>query len=143
MDAPEPAAKWNPAIYEDMEYKKGEVRKWRQTLQVNFLERRLFKREDMVLFDYFFMRLENYNMTTEELKFSKIRKVAKIIAILPDEEKPVCDNVYHFRERARALARKWRPIQYADQIASNGEDTVNSDEELAGNLSNISIDDGN
>jgi len=140
MDAHEPVAKWNPAIYENMEYKKGEVRKWRRTLQENLLDRRLFKAEDMVLFHYFFMRLENYNMSTEELKYSKIRKVAKLIAILPDDEKPVCDDVYHFCERARALARKWRPIFYADQIADNGEDAVNSDDELAASLSNVSID---
>ncbi|KLO07638.1 hypothetical protein SCHPADRAFT_639798 [Schizopora paradoxa] len=140
MDAPEATARWNPAIYEEMEFRKGEVRNWRRTLQENFLERRVLKPEDMALFDYFFMRLERYNMSMEELKFSKIRKVAKLIAILPEEEKPICDDVYHFCERARVLARKWRPIQYADQIAANGENAVNSDDELAGSLANVSID---
>ncbi|KAF8625302.1 hypothetical protein AX15_005435 [Amanita polypyramis BW_CC] len=98
------------------------VRDWRHKLQKSFLSNKgLPKDEEMPALNNLFTTVENYDkINIQYLSFSKIGKVMRHIAILPEEKVPR-DAEFKFRDRAKALVDKWHQILNAGK--PNG-DTV-------------------
>jgi hypothetical protein len=65
-------------------------------------------------------------MSVPYLQFSKIGKVMRHIAILPDDKVP-SDEKYRFRERAKALVDKWHDVLNAGKSGAAGEKEANGD----------------
>ncbi|KAK2464792.1 hypothetical protein APHAL10511_003210 [Amanita phalloides] len=95
------------------------VRDWRHKLQKSFLSTKgTPKDEEMPILDNLFTTVENYErINIQYLSFSKIGKVMRHIAVLPEDKVPR-DGEYKFRERAKALVDKWHQILNANK--SNG-----------------------
>jgi hypothetical protein len=115
----------DPALAEDPEAQK--VREWRHKLQKTFLGKTPAKNEDMPTADDLFRTVENYeNMEIKYLQFSKIGKVMRHIAGLPDGTPPR-DDEFKFRERAQKLVDKW-----AVKTNTEGGKKTNGSEETKG-----------
>ncbi|KAJ3561459.1 hypothetical protein NP233_g10179 [Leucocoprinus birnbaumii] len=99
------------------------VRDWRHKLQKTFLSHKgLPKDEDMPSIDTLFTTVEQYDkITIEYLQFSKIGKVMRHIAVLPDDKVPR-NAEFKFKDRADALVKKWQQILNANKPA-NGTPT--------------------
>jgi hypothetical protein len=64
----------------------------------------------MPLLDKIFTKLETYEeMTVTCLRSSKIQKVMRLVAKLPDK-KMLRDEEFQFRARARVLVEKWQQM---------------------------------
>ncbi|KAH6885565.1 hypothetical protein BKA70DRAFT_1337292 [Coprinopsis sp. MPI-PUGE-AT-0042] len=113
---------------EDAQDSKGEdpeaikVRDWRHKLQKSFLSNKAVpKDDDMPGLDELFKMIEDFEgMTIEHLQFSKIGKVMRHIAALPEDKVPR-DHEFKFRERSDVLVKKWHQILNATKGA-NGAD---------------------
>ncbi|KAF8955661.1 hypothetical protein BDZ97DRAFT_1764643, partial [Flammula alnicola] len=96
------------------------VRDWRHRLQKTFLSNKsLPKSEAMDEIHELFTTVEKYDeMSIEQLQFSKIGKVMRHIAALPEEKIPPRDEEFKFRARAKGLVDKWHQILNANKPAN-------------------------
>ncbi|KIJ68081.1 hypothetical protein HYDPIDRAFT_107720 [Hydnomerulius pinastri MD-312] len=110
----------DPNLEGDPEARK--VRDWRHKLQKALLgSKGLPSNDDMPGLDTLFTTVENYEHPNliNFLSFSKIGKVMRHIAALPQEKVPR-DEEFKFRVRAKAMVDKWHAILGANKPAENG-----------------------
>jgi len=106
----------------------GAVKSWRHKLQKSFLTKgRVLSADEMPPLDDLFKTIENFDMSVENLKWSKIGKVMRHITKLPEEQLPRNDE-FKFRERAQALVDNWSKVYASTAQPKNGKDTVDGQE---------------
>ncbi|KAH7888919.1 hypothetical protein F5I97DRAFT_1804357 [Phlebopus sp. FC_14] len=114
----------DPRLEADPEARK--VREWRHRLQKALLgSKGLPSNEEMPALDQLFTTVENYEHPDliNFLSFSKIGKVMRHIAALPQEKVPR-DEEFRFRVRAKALVDKWHAILGANKTTEQGGETA-------------------
>lgn len=99
------------------------VREWRHRLQKAFLGKNVPDPSDMHTHNTLFSTVEVYDkINIQYLQFSKIGKVMRHIAVLPDDKVPR-DEEFRFRDRAKALVEQWHQILNANKPSvTNGTD---------------------
>ncbi|KAG8934533.1 hypothetical protein FRC03_010469 [Tulasnella sp. 419] len=95
------------------------VKEWRHKLQRGFLTNKSPPvAEDMPTYDQIFSTVETYEgLTIQYLSFSKIGKVMRRIAQLPEIPR---DEEFKFKERAMNLVLKWQGMVVPENGTSNG-----------------------
>lgn len=97
------------------------VRTWRHSLQRAFLPKdRSPTEEDVKGQEAIFADVENFDVTQDHLKATKINKVMK--KILQLESVPL-DEIHHFKRRAEALVAKWTGSSAPAAATPPGDDT--------------------
>ncbi|PWN27932.1 hypothetical protein BDZ90DRAFT_231708 [Jaminaea rosea] len=92
------------------------VRNWRHSLQRAFLPKdRAANEEDVKDQHTIFSTVESADITSEQLKATKIGKVMRKIIGLSSVP---LDEVHHFKQRAEALVNKWNAVQAGGSAAS-------------------------
>jgi len=123
-----PAAKKTKTVDDSSE----QVKSWRHKLQKCFLNKdKVIKPDDMEDMDKTFTAIEAFNMSVDNLSYSKIGKVMRHIAKLevsaiPDEDK------YNFRDRASSLVDTWGKFTGRPSKGSANGDAKDEEEEANG-----------